>query len=168
MRFRRRRRFVVAITGFAMMLTWILYINKHSNSYKGYSFYSEDDEPIWIATEEPVDLYAGQLRRQLTRTTTLNGSTLPSTSCSLPNLDPFHSSLKSLIQELDPLDCGTLHSNFEKKVLYVKGEDVVSVKYQIITRPELHDFGVKLSDPVVIENMYKVEETSNFYPVKPG
>ncbi|XP_031563784.1 uncharacterized protein LOC116299293 [Actinia tenebrosa] len=169
MRFRRRRRFVFAVTGLAMMLSWVLYINKHSDRFKGNSFYSVSNEPIWIATEEPVDLYAGKIRRQLIMTTTLNDSTIVQLSaCRLPSLDPFHPSLKSLIQELDPLDCGKLHSSFEKSILHVKGEDVVSVKYRIISRPEMHDFGVKLSDPVEIENIYKVEEPSNLYPIRPG
>jgi hypothetical protein len=124
---------------------------------------------IGIATEKSINRYNDKIRSQLLRETDIlrNESSI-SASCSLPSLDPFHTSVSSLIKKLAPLDCGTLHSSFQNNIVSVKGEDIAAVKFQIVSRPKLNDFDSKLSDPVVMQNYKKQNYASKMYSIKPG
>ena len=76
-----------------------------------------------------------------------------SAACRLHVLDPFHSSVIHFMQDLGKLSCsGASYSNFENNVLRVEGEGIVSAQYRKIDRPPGRDFGVVLSDPVVVQN----------------
>ena len=76
-----------------------------------------------------------------------------SAACRLHVLDPFHSSVIHFIQDLGKLSCGGVsYSSFDNNVLRVEGEGVVSAQYRKIDRPPGKDFGVVLSDPVVVQN----------------
>ena len=76
-----------------------------------------------------------------------------SAACRLHVLDPFHSSVIHFMQDLGKLSCGGVsYSSFENNVLRVEGEGVVSAQYRKIDRPPGKDFGVVLSDPVVVQN----------------
>ena len=75
------------------------------------------------------------------------------TSCRLHALDPFHSSVIHFMKDLGKLSCGGVsYSSFENNVLRVEGDGVVSAQYRKIDRPSGKDFGVVLSDPVVVQN----------------
>ena len=76
-----------------------------------------------------------------------------SAACRLHVLDPFHSSVIHFMQDLGKLSCGGVsYSSFENNELRVEGEGVVSAQYRKIDRPPGKDFGVVLSDPVVVQN----------------
>lgn len=76
-----------------------------------------------------------------------------SAACRLPVLDPFHSSVIHFMKDLGKLRCsGVSYSSFENNVLRVEGEGVVSAQYRKIERTPGNDFGVVLSDPVVVQN----------------
>lgn len=74
-------------------------------------------------------------------------------ACRLPVLDPFHSSVIHFMKDLGKLRCsGVSYSSFENNVLRVEGEGVVSAQYRKIERTPGKDFGVVLSDSVVVQN----------------
>ena len=74
-------------------------------------------------------------------------------ACRLHALDPFHSSVIHFMKDLGKLSCGGVsYSSFENNVLRVEGDGVVSAQYRKIDRPLGKDFGVVLSDPVVVQN----------------
>jgi len=74
-------------------------------------------------------------------------------ACRLPVLDPFHSSVIHFVEDLGKLRCsGVSYSSFENNVLRVEGEGVVSAQYRKIERTPGKDFGVVLSDSVVVQN----------------
>ena len=77
-----------------------------------------------------------------------------SSSCRLPNLDPFHPSILEFVKDLGKLQCkGERYSTFTNNVLEVKGDGIYSVQYRTIERPHGDDFNVKLSDPVNVWNL---------------
>ncbi|XP_031550899.1 uncharacterized protein LOC116288272 [Actinia tenebrosa] len=74
-------------------------------------------------------------------------------SCKLPKLNPFHRSILPYIKNLQPLECGRSISTFEKDVLRVEGENIVSVYYRTLTRPDGNDDAVNISEPIEIPNL---------------
>ena len=79
-------------------------------------------------------------------------------ACRLPVLDPFHTSVIHFVKDLGKLRCsGVSYSSFENNVLRIEGESVVSAQYRKIERTPGEDFGVVLSDPVVVQNTSEKE-----------
>lgn len=72
--------------------------------------------------------------------------------CKLPILNPFHKSVEKLIVRYSPLDCGKLHSTFEKNTLRVQADDVVAVTYRIISRPNDEDYSSSVSESSAVTN----------------
>lgn len=81
-----------------------------------------------------------------------NSTNQSNAACTLPVLDPFHSSVIHFMKDLGKLRCnGVSYSSFENNVLRIEGEGVVSAQYRKIERSPHNDFGVVLSDPVNVE-----------------
>ena len=75
-------------------------------------------------------------------------------ACSLPALDPFHSSVFQFTEDLGKLRCeGVNYSSFENNVLRVEGAGIVSALYRKIERTSGNDFDVSPSDPVKVQDM---------------
>jgi len=77
-----------------------------------------------------------------------------SSACRLPNLDPFHPSIREFVKDLGKLQCkGERYSTFVNNVLEVKGDGFAAVQYRTIERPSGDDFNVSLSAPKRLLNM---------------
>ena len=88
------------------------------------------------------------------RTGVLSEESVRDVACSLPFLDPFHSSVLQFTKDLGKLRCeGASYSSFGNNVLRVEGEGIVSAQYRRIERTPGDDFDVVLSDPVKVQNM---------------
>lgn len=91
---------------------------------------------------------AGKIRSQ---TGVLYTKHVHDVACSLPALDPFHSSVFQFTEDLGKLRCeGANYSSFENNVLRVEGEGIVSALYRKIERTSGDDFDVSLSEPVKV------------------
>ena len=101
------------------------------------------------SAESKDDLVKKTLESSSTKTEDVGNS---SAACRLPVLDPFHSSVVHFMKDLGKLRCdGVSYSRFENNELRVEGEGIVSAKYRKIKRTPGKDFGVVLSDPVVVQ-----------------
>jgi len=74
-------------------------------------------------------------------------------ACKLPNINPFHDSIRPFMRNLQPLECGRPSASFENNVLKFEGVNVVSVHYRTITRPDGDDNSVNVSEPIEFPNM---------------
>ena len=91
-------------------------------------------------------------------------------SCKLPKINPFHESILPYIRELPPLHCGKSMSTFEKDALRVEGDNIVSVYYRTLTRPDGNDDAVNISGPIEIPNLLnrRVDGKRAKDAIKPG
>ncbi|KAJ7370611.1 hypothetical protein OS493_031347 [Desmophyllum pertusum] len=84
-------------------------------------------------------------------------------ACKLPTLDPFHPSVLQFIKDLGKLHCeGVSYSSFDKNVLRVEGEGIVSAQYRKIERTPGNDFGIVLSDPVSVQRVTAGTQKGHF------
>ncbi|KAJ7370610.1 hypothetical protein OS493_031346 [Desmophyllum pertusum] len=84
-------------------------------------------------------------------------------ACKLPTLDPFHPSVLQFIKDLGKLHCeGANYSSFDKNVLRVEGEGIVSAQYRKIERTPGNDFGIVLSDPVSVQRVTAGTQKGHF------
>lgn len=93
-----------------------------------------------------------------------------SAACKLPNINPFHDSIRPFMKNLQPLECGKPSATFENNVLKFEGMNVVSVHYRTITRPYGDDNSVNVSQPIEFPNMLKniMNRGRKSSPIKPG
>lgn len=93
-------------------------------------------------------------------------------ACKLPAIDPEHPKVMVYIKDIGPLRCpGSTFSRFDKDVLTVQGDGILSVKYWTIVRPEGDDFDRKRLGPktvvnTLVRNKKKSKPKRNF--LEPG
>ncbi|XP_020917032.2 uncharacterized protein LOC110254391 [Exaiptasia diaphana] len=167
----KQKRWIIALALVVFVLVFILEQSHLTFTY----FKARDINAVFQITEAPEEPLFDTIGDVRTTKSTIPREKIQDMAenitnidavCRLPVLDPNHSSVRDLIVDFGKLDCGTRFSTFENNVLHVEAYDVVSVSYRIINRPEGNDFGVKLSEPVLIANDLDVTQVDQ--PPAPG